>query len=220
MMELSSSLEDRTPLSESTMSKLDSSCQSWSLKVETTVTPWRFSVSNSTKKIQTMLSQEVGITTSWFGILDNNLQSDPFMGHTSVEIQLIFMTDISSQELTQIPNNCSCGTLVLVNQLKTFLGMKDYHQRRHARSMELNSRRALETSLLQEEVAPTKSKFSMAITCSNHALKSKISVELLSLLTLAIKVTCSHAEVVMVSSEYSTLLTNLDFKHILGISLL
>ena len=142
------------------------------------------------------------------------------MDRTFAEIQLIFMTDISSQELTQIPNNCSCGILVRVNQSRTFLGMRDYHRRRRARSMELNSKRALETSLLQEEVAPTKSRFSMVITCSSHALKSKISVELLSLLILAIKGTCSLAEVVMVSSEYSTLLMNPDLKHILGITIL
>jgi hypothetical protein len=108
-------------------------------------------------------------------------------------------------ELTQIADNCSCGTLELVNQLKISPGMKVFHQRKHAKSMELNSKRTLEISLLQEVVEPTKSKYLMATICSNLAHKSKILVELLSQSISAIKEICLPAEEETVSSEFSML---------------
>ena len=91
-----------------------------------------------------MSSLEDGIIISWSGISDNNHQSDLFMDHMFVEIPLIFMMDIFLLELMLIKDNCNYGTSELVSQSKIFLGMRDSHQRKHAKSTEPNSKRTRE----------------------------------------------------------------------------
>lgn len=73
----------------------------------------------------------------------------------------------------QIKDNCNYGTSELVSLSRIFLGMRDFHLKKLAKFMELNSKRILEISSSPEEVEPTKSKSLMATICSNHAHKSK-----------------------------------------------
>jgi hypothetical protein len=171
-----------------------------------TVTLLKSSVSSSIRKILTTLSQEVGIIMLWFGILDNKVQLDPFMDHTFVEIQLIYMTVIFLLVLIQTPDSCNYGTLVLASQSKISLGMKVFLQKKLAKFTALNSKRTQEISLSLVVVEPTKLKCLMETTCSNHAPRSKTLVELLSLLISVIKEICSLAVEVMVSLESSMLL--------------
>lgn len=152
-------------------SRLDNSWLNWNLKVVTMDTPLKFFALSLIKRIQTTSSLEVGITISWSGILDNNHLSDPFMAHTFVEIPLICTMGTFWLVPTLIRDNCNFGTSVPVSQSKTFLGTRDFHLRRPVKFMELNSKRALVTWSSLEVVAPTKSKFSMATTCSSLAPK-------------------------------------------------
>jgi len=177
-----------------------------------TVTLLKSSVSNSIKKILTTFVQEVGIIILWFGILDNKVQLDPFMVHTFVEILLIYMTVIYSLVLTLIPDSCNYGTLVLVSQLKISLGMRVFLLKKLAKFTALNSKRTLEIWLSLVVVELTKLKFLMETTCSNHVPRSKILVELLSLLISVIKEICSLAVEVMVSLECSMLSTKSEQK--------
>ena len=177
-----------------------------------TVTLLKSSVSSSIRKILTTLSQEVGIIMLWFGILDNKVQLDPFMDHTYVEIQLIYMTVIFWLVLTLIPDSCNYGTLVLASQSKISLGMRVFLQKKLAKFTALNSKRTLEISLSLVVVEPTKLKCLMETICSNHVPRSKILVELLSQLISVIKEICSLAVEVMVSLECSMLLTKSELK--------
>ena len=113
--------------------------------------------------------------------------------------------DIFSQDNIQILSNFNFGISELVNQSKISVGMRAYHQRNLASFMAHNSKRTPEISLSLVDLESMKSKSSMVTTCSNHALKSEISVELLSLLISATAEICSLAVVVMVSSESSML---------------
>ena len=130
------------------------------------------------------------------------------MDHIFVVILSIFMMDIYLLDHIRITISYNCGTLEHVNQSKIFLGMKAFHQRNHAKFMDLNSKRQLVTWLLLEavyKVVSVKQKYLMETKCSNHAPKSRISAELSFLLTLVTVVIHLHLEVVMVSSESSIL---------------
>jgi len=90
-MELSSPQEDLIALSGFMMNKQEV----WSLSLKVVelvsqVIPIESSASSSTKKIQTWLFLEVGITTSKSGISDNPILADPSMDHMFVEIQSIY----------------------------------------------------------------------------------------------------------------------------------
>jgi len=118
-----------------------------------------------------------------------------------VVIPSIFMMAIFSQVNIQTQNNFNFGISELVNQSKISVGMRAYHQRNLASFIPRNSKRTLEISLSLVDLELMKSKSSMEIICSNHALKSGISVELLSQLISATVEICLLAVVVMVSSE-------------------
>jgi len=81
------------------------------------------------RMIQILLSLEVGIITSKFGILESHLQSDPLSDLTFAVILSIFMMDIYLQASIPILNSFNFGISEPVNQLKTSVGMKAYHQR-------------------------------------------------------------------------------------------
>ena len=78
--------------------------------------------------------------------------------------------------------------------------------------MPRNFKRTLVILLLPVDLESMKSKFLTETTCSNHVLKSEISVELLSLLISATAEICSLAVEVMVSLECSMLLTKSEQK--------
>ena len=71
--------------------------------------------------------------------------------------------------------------------------------------MPRNFKRTLVISLLRVDLELMKSKFLTETTCSNHVLKSEISVELVSLSISATVETCSHVVVETVLLGYSML---------------
>ena len=81
------------------------------------------------RMIQILLSLEVGIIMSKFGILESHLQLDLLSVLTFAVILSIFMMDIYLQVNILTLNSFNFGTSELANQSKILVGMRAYHQR-------------------------------------------------------------------------------------------
>jgi hypothetical protein len=81
------------------------------------------------RMIQILLSLEVGIITSKFGILESHLQLDLLSDLTFAEILSIFMMDIYLQVNMPTLNSFNFGTSEPANQSKISVGMRAYHLR-------------------------------------------------------------------------------------------
>ena len=169
--------------------------------------------SSSTKKTQTWLSVVDGIITLRFGTSEFQTQSVQSTVLTFVVTQSICTTSSCWQVPTRTASSSSFGTSVPASlSTRTYHGMRDFHQRSHALSMEHSSRRPPVIWLWPEVVARTRSRSSMETICSSHVPRSKTLAELASVSTSATRETCLPAEEAMESSEFSMLYKKFEKK--------
>ena len=169
--------------------------------------------SSLTKKTLIWLLVVDGIITLRFGTSEFQTQSVQSTVLTFAETQSIYTTSSCWQVPTRTTSSSSFGTLVLVSlSMRTYHGMRDFHQRSHALSMEHSSKRPLVIWLWLEVVARTRSRSLMETICSSHVPRSKTSAELASVSTSVTRETCLHAEEVMESSEFSMLYKKFEKK--------
>ena len=129
-MELISLLVEKIRLLEFMMSKQEALFVNLKVEVlENQVIVTESFAQSFAQMIQILLSLEVGIITSKFGILESHLQLDPLSDLTFAVILSIFMMDIYLQVNILILNSFNFGISEPVNQSKTSVGMKAYHQR-------------------------------------------------------------------------------------------
>lgn len=141
---------DPTPSSGSTMSRLDNSSPSSRVEVlANLVTPIVYFASNSIKMIPTSLSQEAGIIMSRYGMWEVQIQWNLSMDHMFAENPWTSTMVTFWPVLTRIVKPCSSGISEHMNLLIQSIGMRVFHQRNLASFMAHNSKRELESLLLQ-----------------------------------------------------------------------
>ena len=129
-MELISLLVEKIRLLEFMMSKQEALFVNLKVEVlENQVTVIESFAQSFARMIQILLSLEVGIITSKFGILESHLQLDLLSDPTFAEILSIFMMDIYLQVNMPTLNSFNFGTSEPANQSKISVGMRAYHLR-------------------------------------------------------------------------------------------
>ena len=129
-MEPISLLVEKIRLLEFMMSKQEASSVNLKVEVlENQVTVIESFAQSFARMIQILLSLEVGIITSKFGILESHLQLDLLSDLTFAVILSIFMMDIYLQVNIPTLNSFNFGILELANLSKISVGMRAYHQR-------------------------------------------------------------------------------------------